>query len=569
MTTPRATNEAAANAWLDDFFAVLFARLPVNATFTGIHQHDDRLPDLSDAGVRAWNADIARLLATAPALPACGEAPDALRHDLLLAQNHLRLQQIEFGLRQFQAGNPAHYTGEAIFSIIGLFQRDAEPLSDRVAAATTRLRAIPDFLATSRANVAEAPAAWTERAVREARAAATYCERGIPMLAADRNIAEPALFDAAEVARDAFAAHAVWLETELAARPANDVACGRAAFDAYLTLGHCMPPEQDASWLAVHAERALADAQQRLDDEAAELQPGTSWREQLAALADDHPSVADYYGTYGRVWHEARQAAIAADLLTWPDYPIEFTPFPRSDREAAPLLYYLFYRCPPPFGRPETHRYLVTPVEPDMPPDEQARRLRATNHSVIKLNHVIHHAGLGHHVQNWHAFRAESRIGQIAGVDCANRIGLFSGGTLVEGWACTATALMGEIGFLSPLERLSEAQSNVRMAARAVVDVNLHTGAMSLADAIAFYEREAGMSPGAATAEAVKNSMFPGAAAMYLLGTESIGDLRRDLAARAGSEFSLRAFHDRFLSYGAIPVSLIAASMRAEPPSSA
>ena len=31
-------------------------------------------------------------------------------------------------------------------------------------------------------------------------------------------------------------------------------------------------------------------------------------------------------------------AAIAADLLTWPDYPIEFVPFPRSDREAAGSL---------------------------------------------------------------------------------------------------------------------------------------------------------------------------------------------------------------------------------------
>ncbi|HEU5431058.1 MAG TPA: DUF885 family protein [Thermomicrobiales bacterium] len=564
MSATTGTNEAAANAWLDEFFTVLFARLPVNATFTGVHRHDDRLPDLSEAGIRAWNADIARLQATAPAVPGPGAAPEALRHDLLLAQNHLRLQQIEFGLRQCQCGNPAHYTGEAIFSILGLFQRDAEPLADRVAAAAARMRAIPAFLATSRANIDAAPAAWTERAAREARAAAAYCQRGIPMLAAERGIAAPAFFDAAEIARDAFAVHAAWLESALAARPTDDVACGRAAFDAYLTLGHCLPPAQDASWLAAHAERALAEAQQRLEDEAATLQPGTSSRDQLAALADDHPTVADYYATYGRVWEDARQAAIAADLLTWPDYPIEFTPFPRSDREAAPSLYYLFYRCPPPFGRPETHRYLVTPIEPDMPPAEQERRLRATNQSVIKLNHVIHHAGLGHHVQNWRAFRAASRVGQIAGVDCANRIGLFCGGTLVEGWACTATALMEEIGFCSPLERLSEAQSDVRMAARAVVDANLHTGAMTLAEAIAFYERESGMSPGSATTEAVKNSMFPGAAAMYLLGVEAIRDLRHELAGRAGSDFSPRAFHDRFLRYGAIPVSLIAASMRAE-----
>ncbi|HET7092010.1 MAG TPA: DUF885 family protein, partial [Thermomicrobiales bacterium] len=437
---------------------------------------------------------------------------------------------------------------------------------DRVAAASGRMRAIPEFLATSRATIDEAPPAWTHRAAREARAAAAYCERGIPILAAERGITAPALFDAAEIARDAFVAHAAWLETDLAARPTDDAACGRDAFDAYLTLGHCLPPDQDAAWLATHAERTLAEAQRRLDDEAASLQPGVPWRRQLAALADDHPTVADYYETYGRVWDEARQAAIAADLLTWPDHPIAFTPFPRSDREAAPSLYYLFYRCPPPFGRPETHRYLVTPVEPDMPGAEQERRLRATNRSVIKLNHVVHHAGLGHHVQNWHAFRAPSRVGQVAGVDCANRIGLFCGGTLVEGWACTATALMDEVGFFTPLEHLSELHGDVRRAARAFVDVNLHIGAMTLDDAAAFYERETAMSPAAARGEAVKNSMFPGAAAMYLLGVEAIRDLRRDLAARAGADFSLRAFHDRLLSYGAIPASLIAESMRAASP---
>ena len=39
---------------------------------------------------------------------------------------------------------------------------------------------------------------------------------------------------------------------------------------------------------------------------------------------------------------------------------------------------------------------------------EQERRLRATNHSVIKLNHIVHHAAIGHHVQNWYSARSAS-----------------------------------------------------------------------------------------------------------------------------------------------------------------
>jgi uncharacterized protein (DUF885 family) len=122
---------------------------------------------------------------------------------------------------------------------------------------------------------------------------------------------------------------------------------------------------------------------------------------------------------------------------------------------------------------------------------------------------------------------------------------------------------MEEIGFLSPLEILSERQSRLRMAARAIVDCALHTGSMSLDEAAAFYERETGMSAGAARSEAVKNSMFPGAAMMYLIGTDAIRDLRERVALQEGAEFSLRSFHDRFLSYGAIPVTLIASSMLA------
>jgi uncharacterized protein (DUF885 family) len=57
--------------------------------------------------------------------------------------------------------------------------------------------------------------------------------------------------------------------------------------------------------------------------------------------------------------------------------------------------------------------------------------------------------------------------------------------------------------------------------------------------------------------EAVKTSMFPGTAVMYWLGTKGIHDLRSKMRSRQGAAFSLKHFHDRFLSFGAIPVALI------------
>jgi uncharacterized protein (DUF885 family) len=72
------------------------------------------------------------------------------------------------------------------------------------------------------------------------------------------------------------------------------------------------------------------------------------------------------------------------------------------------------------------------------------------------------------------------------------------------------------------------------------------------------------MPSAAARGEAVKNSMFPGAAVMYWLGTRDIHRLRAAMAQREGASFSLKRFHDGFLGHGAIPVALIARLMTGE-----
>lgn len=548
------------DAWLDEFFAHYYARRPVDATFIGVHDHDHTLPDWSVEGLADSAAEMRELRRRLTEIPELGLSTAQL-HDRLLADGFLEIQIWETESGHFQRGNPSLWTGEAVFSVISLFQRDSEPFADRVAAAIARMRALPAFLADGRVQLRSAPTAWTERAIREAKSGLAYFGDGVRTLAAERGITDPDFLLAADVAREGFAEHLAWLETDLLAHANDAYACGREAFDRYLARGHCLPTGQDAVWVEVYAREKLAAGQQELGRRAKAIDPNRTWQEQLGGLADLHPTAENYYAAYQHTWDEAKAAALAADLVTWPDFPIEFVPFPRSDREAATGLYYLFYRCPPPYGWHDSHRYLVTPVEPEMPPEEQERRLRATNDSVIKLNHVVHHGGLGHHVQNWNAFRAESRVGRMAGVDAASRIAMFCGGTLVEGWACYATDLAEEIGYLTPLEALSEQQSRVRMAARAIADVALHSGQWTLAETAAFYEREAGMTAGAAMGEAVKNSMFPGAAMMYLIGTNAIHDLRREVAAREGAAFSLRAFHDRFLRYGAVPVSLISQDM--------
>jgi uncharacterized protein (DUF885 family) len=128
---------------------------------------------------------------------------------------------------------------------------------------------------------------------------------------------------------------------------------------------------------------------------------------------------------------------------------------------------------------------------------------------------------------------------------------------MAEGWACYATDLMDDIGFLSPDESLSQQHTRARLLARAVVDLGLHSGSMTFDEAVALYRDRVGMPPDAARNEACKNSMFPATAIMYWLGTDGLHRLRRARERVEGAAFSLRRFHDRVLSFGSIPVALL------------
>ncbi len=548
--------------WLDGFFAAYYRRRPVNATFIGVHAHDHLLPDFSEEAMAGAVEEMRAQLRHLRSLP---DEPltQAEAIDRRLAEGFLEIALWEAASSHFEHGNPSLYTGEAVFGVLSLFLRPFAPFAERVESAIGRLHAVPTLLRQAEANVRSAPRAWTARAMRECTGAIAFLNGGVDALIGASGLDGSRLRAAADVAAVAFSRHREYLERELLSRGSEACACGDEAFDLLLRRGHCL--DQGAGAIEAYAVDQLQQCSAHLAAHAVDF-GAAGPAEALASLADLHPAADRYYARFEETWERIRAAVSAGDVLTWQDYPIRYVPQPAWARDAAPSLYFLPYRAPAPFDAVTPVEYLVPPIEADLPEAEQRRRLRATNDSVITLNHVVHHGGPGHHQQNYHANRAASRIGRVAAVDCASRIAMFCGGTMAEGWACYATELVGEIGCLTPLELYAEQHSRLRMAARAIVDVRLHRGELSLADAAAFYRDAVGMSPEAAEAEAVKNSMFPGAAVMYLVGTDLIRDLRHDLAAREGSSFNLRDFHDRLLSFGSVPVALIAAAMRGEDP---
>jgi len=542
---------------LDKFFEHYYRRRPVNATFTGVHAYDAVLPDWSDAGLKALDAEMVALVKdlSTPARSSPSERDDAVALDAELAGDFLEIQRTENSGTHGVRGNPSLWIGEAVFSVISLMIRDFAPCRERMASTTARLAAVPDFLAEARCTMrdADVPIAWSTKAARECEGARILFSGGIERwiaAATDAPTMAVRLRDAAARAEAAVRDFASWLVSRQAA-PEQAIGCGTTLFDMLLVRGHrCLRPRAE---LLADAKRQFEEECARRDDFAARMVG--SWREAQESIAADHPAPADYLSTFKHLWASARESAVSHDVVTWPDWPINYVPYPEWTREAAPYLYYLHYRSPAPFDPQTVHDYVV----PALPTGSEEQHLRSWNNSTIKLNHVIHHGGIGHHVQNWFAYhRASSRIGQVAAVDCASRIGMFCGGTMAEGWASYVPGLMDELGFLTPLDQLAEQHNRVRFLARAIVDIELHQGSMSLDDATRFYVDRVGMTAEPARGEAVKNSMFPCTAIVYWLGTETIRSLRSALERKRGARFSLKSFHDELLEHGSIPVPLIA-----------
>jgi hypothetical protein len=570
----RSPNEATlptAMTALGPFFDSYYRLRPVNATFTGVHAYDHLWPDWSPEGLAAA-ADEMRALRTmlvgqreargmTRANVAAAMTIDIAARDRELAISFLDVQLAEDATAHFQRGNPSLALGEAAFGVISLITRPFAPAEARAEALAARLDSVPAFLDGAQRSIrGPIPEVWRAKCLRECEGVDILFREGVDRWAAAEAL-EPAV--AERLARGAVGARAglgafrSWLSRETSAAGSSSpppYASGAELFDLLLARGHWC--DRSRSDLAAAAAAALDEAIATLEKRARRIAPD-GWPEVQRRLADMHPSTADYLETYQRVWDACRERSGQRRLLSWPDAPIRYVPIPTETRDAAPYLYYLFYRSPAPFDRLPVHDYVVTPIEPRMTADEQLRRLRATNTSVIKLNHVVHHGAIGHHVQNHQAYSGPSEIGRVAAVDCASRIGMFLGGTMAEGWACYATDLMDEVDFLTPEESVSQQHTRARLLARAVVDIGLHEGSLTFDEAVAVYRDRVGLTPDAAAAEACKNSMFPGTAVMYWLGTDGLHRLRRARARDEGAAFSLESFHDRVLSFGSIPVPLL------------
>ena len=131
------------------------------------------------------------------------------------------------------------------------------------------------------------------------------------------------------------------------------------------------------------------------------------------------------------------------------------------------------------------------------------------------------------------------------------------GGAYVEGWGLYSERLADEIGlFRNEAERFGMFDAVAWRAARLVVDTGLHALRWDRQRSIDFL-LGAGLSETDAVIETDRYIAWPGQALTYMIGCREIIRLRAEIAARDGSRFDLKAFHDAILGHGSLPLATL------------
>jgi uncharacterized protein (DUF885 family) len=127
-----------------------------------------------------------------------------------------------------------------------------------------------------------------------------------------------------------------------------------------------------------------------------------------------------------------------------------------------------------------------------------------------------------------------------------------------EGWALYAEQVANELGlYSSDLSQLGRLSSDALRAARLVVDAGIHALGWSRQRAIDYMVAHTAESKAFIESEVDRYIILPGQATAYMVGRLEIERLRRDAEHRMGDRFDIRAFHDRVLEDGSVPLSLL------------
>ncbi|KQY90584.1 DUF885 domain-containing protein [Pelomonas sp. Root1444] len=447
------------------------------------------------------------------------------------------------------AWNPSEYNPAGNIDLI--LNTDWAPLQERVKALHARIRQLPAFYAEARKSLSGVTREHTELALQQAPGVLAVLDdvESHAQQVGMGSLMEPAL----RAARQAVAGYQAHLKRLLPAarRPWR---LGAALYEP--KFAHDI---QSAASGRETYELALKRREEVLD--SMQAQAAALWP---SVIGPDAPP-ADRFALIGRViaklseHHVARERFVDEiraqipqleawvrdkDLLTQDaSKPLTVRETPVYQRGVAGAS----IEAPGPYRPQDRTFYNVTPLD-ELSPEQAESTLREYNHWILQILN-IHEAIPGHYTQLVYANRAPSKVKA-----------LFGSGSMVEGWAVYGERVMIESGYeASPEMTLMYGKWHLRSVTNTILDYSVHVLGMDEKAALDLLVRQAFQTEREAQEKWRRVQLTSVQLTSYFSGYSEIFALREQLKSRPG--FSLKAFHEQFLSYGSAPVRLIAAEM--------
>jgi len=420
--------------------------------------------------------------------------------------------------------DPTLYAKIPLFAIDQvLSQRDSIP--DQVRAHLSTLFAqIPSFLSLAMKNLRSPPEISLQVALDMAKDARNFHNHDILAFIAERMGEDKELFGKNRKVLEAWEQYG----KELLQLPSRkSFAVGEDGLKKILAVNLCYP--KSPGEILEIAQYAYQTTQEKIHECARKIDSRKTWKliiyEQLPSVS----SPSEVLQLFQKEVENLQRFFSSQDILTFPsgeDVIVLQTPsYLQSLRATAS------YRAPL-TGNTKGHGiFYITPGKEDL--EIMSRHCPYLSaHETYPGHHILDHLRIHH--GNPIRRQIESPL-------------------FYEGWACYVEQLLDELGYVQdPRQQLIQLKRQLWRDLRAVLDIELQTGKMSLAQA-AEKIKSLGFSSTRAQRQIRRFALTPGYQLCYFMGMHEIIQLREKFSSRLG----LKLFHDTLLGGGEIPFHLV------------